>query len=297
VRLTPHVSPQGWRADGADLALVDVEVVDVQGRRVPTALDIIHFSYVGPAEWRGGIAQGPDNDILSRDLPVEAGVNRIALRATTRPGVVRLTARAGGLKSATLELTVARTSAADGISPLEGDDLTPRLVRGPTPAGPSFTSWRVPVQIVSVTAGANQESAAKSFDDDETTAWNSDGDLSHAWIEYAFDRPRTVGELTLRLPGWRMRTYPIRVTLDGKTVFEGVTPTSFGYVTLALGPETGRRLRISLTGPTVDHDAHGNVMQITDEKSSWGTRAELVKAGDFLSIIEAEVYEEHAEKR
>ena len=94
-----------------------------------------------------------------------------------------------------------------------------------------------------------------------------------------------------------MRTYPIRVTLDGKTVFEGVTPTSFGYVTLALGPETGRRLRISLTGPTVDHDAHGNVMQITDEKSSWGTRAELVKAGDFLSIIEAEVYEEHAEKR
>jgi beta-galactosidase len=58
LRLTPHVGPSGWRADGADLALVDVEAVDAQGRRVPTALDLVKFDVAGPAEWRGGIAQG-----------------------------------------------------------------------------------------------------------------------------------------------------------------------------------------------------------------------------------------------
>jgi beta-galactosidase len=41
-----------------DLALVDVEVVDKDGRRVPTALNTISFSTTGPVEWRGGIAQG-----------------------------------------------------------------------------------------------------------------------------------------------------------------------------------------------------------------------------------------------
>ena len=297
LRLTPRVSPRGWRADGADLALVDVEVVDTLGRRVPTALDTIHFALEGQAEWRGGIAQGPNNYILSRDLPVEAGVNRVILRATTKPGVVRLTTRADGLRSAMLQLAVKPPDAADGTSPFGGDDLAPRLDRGPTPDGPSYSQWRFPITIASVTAGSNRDTAENSFDDDEATAWTSDGDLSHAWIEYTFDHPHIIGELTMRLTGWRMRTYPIQVTLDGRTVFEGVPPNSFGYITLPLRPDTGSRLRISLTGPTVDRDAQGNIMQITNEKSSWGTRAELVKAGNFLSIIEAEIYEVRAESR
>src|SRR5262249_28163529 len=106
VRLTPHTSPLGWRADGADLALVDVEAVDAQGRRVPDALNLIHFALDGPAVWRGGIAQGPGNYILSRDLPLEGGINRVALRAGPAPGPVRLTARADGLTEASLTLNL-----------------------------------------------------------------------------------------------------------------------------------------------------------------------------------------------
>lgn len=141
LRLTSHTGPQGWRADAADLALVDVEVVDANGRRVPTALDMVRFSLDGPAEWRGGIAQGDssgkgrnatpaaaatvnivtqappppdgvtaypgaaredDNYILSRNLPVEAGINRVALRSTLAPGRVTVTARADGLAPASL---------------------------------------------------------------------------------------------------------------------------------------------------------------------------------------------------
>ena len=71
LRLTPRTGPQGFKADGADLVLVDVEVVDAVGNRCPTALNMINFSLTGSAaEWRGGIAQGPGNYILSKSLPV-----------------------------------------------------------------------------------------------------------------------------------------------------------------------------------------------------------------------------------
>ena len=37
LRLTPHTGPRGFVMDGADLALVDVEVVDAQGREIAAA--------------------------------------------------------------------------------------------------------------------------------------------------------------------------------------------------------------------------------------------------------------------
>jgi beta-galactosidase len=73
VLLTPILGPKGLQANG-DMALIEVEVVDARGNRCPTALNMIDFSLSGPAEWRGGIAQGPDNYILSKSLPVEGGV-------------------------------------------------------------------------------------------------------------------------------------------------------------------------------------------------------------------------------
>src|SRR6266446_3318091 len=60
LKLAALTGPGGLKADGADVALVQVEVVDSEGRRCPTALNTVAFSLTGPAEWRGGIAQGPD---------------------------------------------------------------------------------------------------------------------------------------------------------------------------------------------------------------------------------------------
>ena len=97
IRLTPHVSPNGLNADGSDVAVFDVEVVDEFGNRCPTALNVIHFTLKGRAEWRGGIAQGLDNYVLSKSLPVEGGVNRVIIRSRTRPGRITLTARSDGL--------------------------------------------------------------------------------------------------------------------------------------------------------------------------------------------------------
>jgi beta-galactosidase len=50
IRLTPHTRAEGLLADQADLALIDVEVCDAEGRRCPTALHNITFQLTGPAE-------------------------------------------------------------------------------------------------------------------------------------------------------------------------------------------------------------------------------------------------------
>ncbi len=84
--------------------MVDVEVVDKDGNRCPTALNLINFTLSGEAEWRGGIAQGEDNYILSKNLPVENGVNRVLIRSTTKAGKIVLKASAENLKSAQIEL-------------------------------------------------------------------------------------------------------------------------------------------------------------------------------------------------
>ena len=319
LRLTPHVAPSGWRADAADIALVDVEAVDAQGRRVPTALDLVKFDVSGPAEWRGGIAQGDskggakptqtppssgevvtgahtvdgvtsyagasrgdDNYILSRDLPVEAGINRVALRSTLDAGKVTVTARAEGLKAATLTLDVA---------PPAGETLLPvSLARGPTPSTPSYKVRRVTVKPVATVAGSNQATVGLARDDDEMTHWASDGQLANAWIEYQLDKPETIDEVVLKLIGWRLRSYPLRITMDGVTVYEGVPAKSLGYVTLPLKPVKGTRLRIALTDPTVDRDAFGKIVEITGARAGLDTGAEKVAAGGGLGIIEAELY-------
>jgi hypothetical protein len=79
VKLIPHSKPGGMIADGADVALVDVEIVDKNGLRCPTNNAMIEFTLTGEATWLGGIAQGPHNYIFSKNLPVENGVNRIML--------------------------------------------------------------------------------------------------------------------------------------------------------------------------------------------------------------------------
>jgi hypothetical protein len=320
LRLTPHVGPSGWRADAADIALVEVEAVDAQGRRVPTALDLVKFDVAGPAEWRGGIAQGDskgaakpteapassgnvvtgahtvdgvtsyagasrgdDNYILSRSLPVEAGINRVALRSTLEAGKVVVTARAEGLTSATLTLDVATPASSEVLPPVS-------LVRGPTPSTPSYKVRRVTVKPAATVAGSNQASVGLAQDDDETTHWASDGQLANAWIEYQLDKPQVVDEVVLKLIGWRLRSYPLRITMDGVTVYEGVPAKSLGYVTLPLKPVKAAKLRIALTGPTEDRDAFGKIVEITGARAGLDTGAEKVAAGGGLGIIEAELY-------
>lgn len=290
IRLTPRTAPGGMKADGADVAIVDVEVVDARGNRCPTALNLINFNLSGEAQWRGGIAQGADNYVLSKSLPVENGVNRVLLRSTAKPGKIVLNATAENLKSASLVLNSKPFNVLDGLSlRMPSDSLPVNLNRGATPWGESFKLLRQTIEIANVSAGSNPEKARNSFDDDETTDWTSDGKANTAWIKYDLAKIETINQVVLKLIGWRTQSYPIRVSIDEKVVFAGITPRSLGYVTLGFAPTTGKSIKIELTGSASNRDAFGNIIEIPgtpDAQSAAG------KGGskNTLGIVEAEFY-------
>jgi beta-galactosidase len=302
IKLTPHVSPAGFRADGSDLALVDVEVVDKEGRRVPTAFNMIKFDVDGPGEWRGGIATGPDNYILSKSLPVELGINRVIVRSTTAAGAITIRATAEGLTSAS---TSVQSKTSDPRI-LPGNALAPSLARGATPAGDSVTPTRVSLEIVSARAGEGRRGTPttepteigsttqpassdpkSAYDDNEETTWASSGLGKDAWIEFELKQPAEVSEITMRLSGWRSTSYPIRVSVDGKEAWAGATPKSLGYVTLAFKPVRGKTVKIELIGPARTSDDDFDLTEVTGKKLTEGREG---GKSTTLAIGEAEIY-------
>jgi beta-galactosidase len=104
IKLTPTVGPQGIQADGEDVALIDVEVVDAKGQRVPTDDAQIDFACSGPAIWRGGYNSGKVDSTNNLYLNTELGINRISVRSTLTAGTITVTATRSGLKSAQLQI-------------------------------------------------------------------------------------------------------------------------------------------------------------------------------------------------
>lgn len=290
IRLTPRVSPKGFTADGADIAMVDVEIVDAQGNRCPTALNLVNFTLSGDATWRGGIAQGTDNYILSKSLPVENGVNRVLIRSTAKSGKILLKAEAENLKSASIELISKPFKTFGGLSfELPNEKLPSYLARGATPTGESFVMSREAQKITSVAAGSNVDKIQNSYDDNETTDWTSDGKAENAWIKYDLAQTAPISQVVLKLVGWRTQSYPISVSIDGKIVYTGNTPRSLGYVTIDFPSTNGKSVKIELTGNASNRDEFGNIIEIPgtpDQQSSAGKGG----AKNTLGIVEVEIY-------
>ncbi|WP_158027234.1 sugar-binding domain-containing protein [Labilibacter marinus] len=104
IKLTSITGPNGWRADGSDIALIDVEVVDKDGQRCPLDKGRVDFTISGPAIWRGGYNSGKANSTNNLYLDTEVGINRVAIRSLLESGKVTITAKRDGLKSASIEL-------------------------------------------------------------------------------------------------------------------------------------------------------------------------------------------------
>ncbi|MFD2727644.1 glycoside hydrolase family 2 protein [Hyunsoonleella rubra] len=116
LKLTPIVGPKGWQADGSDIALIDVEVVDTKGRRCPLAKGRVDFTIEGPAIWRGGYNSGKENSTNNLFLDVEAGINRVAVRSLLDAGTVTITATQEGLTPASVTLTSNKVEIVDGLT-------------------------------------------------------------------------------------------------------------------------------------------------------------------------------------
>lgn len=287
--------PKGWKADGADLVLLQVEVVDAEGNRCPLANDLIHFTVEGPAEWRGGIAQGPDNYILSEKLPVECGVNRALLRSSVTAGKVVVRAEAEGLASASLELVSSPVEVQNGLSTyIPGDDLEGSLDRGETPLSPSYIDRAVDVAVLSAEAGINTEEACKSCDDNELSEWKNDGKASTAWIKYHLERVARVDKVCMKLTGWRMRSYPLEIYAGDELIWSGETEKSLGYVHLKVKPVPASEITIRLKGSSKEDDAFGQIVEVAAPVAN---ELDLFKAKDGdktnheLRIVEVEFKE------
>lgn len=290
ITLTPRPGPNGLIADGSDVAFFDVAVVDKDGNRCPTALNMIRFDLNGPAEWRGGIAQGPDNYILAKTLPVEGGVNRVMIRSTTTAGKITLSAHSDGLGGSMAIIDSKSAVSVNGLSTsFLADGLPVNLERGPTPRGESFHETRRSLEAINVTAGANVDKARNTIDDNELSDWSSDGKPENAWIRYELAQPQVIDQVVLKLIGWRTQTYPLKVSVDDRVVYTGTTSRSLGYVTINFLPTKGKSIKIELAGEATNRDALGNIVEITGaaDPNSAANRGGKTKLG----IVEAEFYQ------
>jgi hypothetical protein len=149
---------------------------------------------------------------------------------------------------------------------------------------------RQTVDIANVSAGSNADKAKNSFDDDETTDWTSDGKPETAWIKYDFAHNANVNQVVLKLVGWRTNSYPIKISIDDKVVFNGNTSRTLGYVTINFPPKIGKAIKIELMGSANNRDAFGNIIEIpgTPDAQSAAGKGGL---NDRLGIVEAEIYQ------
>ncbi len=316
LKLTAIEDPEGMKADGADMALLQVEVVDKQGRRCPLDNRLVNFQLWGEARWIGGIGtrnnaqfsspdsqskkdpslldsanrkNRSDNYVGSMTLPVECGVNRVLVRTTPNAGEISLAVWAEGVRPAYLTLA---TKAIDKQKDLPALTLKPSLVRGETPATPSFQPSFVSVDIASVKAGSNQEDAANGYDDNELTEWKSDGQREHAWITCCLTRKAAVSEITLKLTGWRQKRYPLEVYAGKKKVWEGITPATLGYVHLSIPqPVAAKELTIKMVGPSQDSSKFGQVKELAGGVANELDRMKSAPGKTELRIVEIDLLE------
>lgn len=296
LKMTLMHGPKGVYADGADIALVQIEVVDENGVRCPLANDMVKFDLQGPAEWRGGIAQAKDNYVLARELPVECGITRVLLRSMPQAGKIVLKAEAKGLVSDEITFTTKPIEVKDGLSTyFPNESLPSRFDRGETPLTPSYKDTKVDVKVESATAGINGASVAKSFDDNELSEWKNDGKLNTAWITYKLERRADIDDICIKLTGWRQRSYPLEVYAGNTLIWSGNTERSLGYVHLTIDkPIRTDQITIRLKGSTHDSDAFGQIIEVVEPKAG---ELDLFKAeggektNNELRIVEVEFLE------
>ena len=287
LKLTAIENPEGMKADGADMALIEVEVVDKQGRRCPLDDRLIHFELWGEGKWIGGIGtrnnkqmQRPDenrpeglldaaatknvsdNYVGAMNLPVECGVNRVLVRSTVNPGKINISAYADGVKPAYITVNSEKVNSEEYLPQLS---LKGRLDRGETPLSPSYIEKAQEVKIISAKAGCNFENAKNSFDDNELSEWKNDGRLNTGWITYRLAKKAVIDDICIKLTGWRLRSYPLEIYAGKKLIWSGETERSLGYIHLKPNKAVKtNEITIRLKGAGKDKDAFGGIVEVAE---------------------------------
>ena len=298
LRLTAIENPEGTKADGADMVLFQVEVVDKQGRRCPLDNRMIHFELNGEGQWIGGIATGRDDNFVgAMSLPVECGVNHVLVRSTVNAGDINLSAYADGVKPAYLSV---KSEIVDKEHYHPHLTLKSHLNRGETPLTPSYTEQARGIEIASATAGHDSEHAIYSYDDNELSEWKNDGRLSTAWITYKLTEKAAIDDICLKLTGWRLRSYPLDIYAGNQLIWSGDTERSLGYIHLTpMRRVVTDEITIRLRGAGKDKDAFGGIVEVAEPAAG---ELDLFKAAkgaetkNELRIVEIEFIGKQTER-
>ena len=298
LKLTTIENPEGMKADGADMALIQAEVVDKQGRRCPLDNRLINFSLKGEGRWIGGIATGrSDNYVGAMAIPVECGINRVLVRSTVNAGTITVYASADGING--VQQTVIKTKAVDMEKQMPALTLRSNLSRGETPLTPSYTERATGIAIKEAKVGYDSEHALRSFDDNELSEWKNDGRLSTAWITYKLEHKAVVDDICLKLTGWRLRSYPLEIYAGKKLIWCGETERSLGYIHLKPTQRVKTdEITIRLKGAGKDKDAFGGIVEVAQPAAGELDLFKAKNGGDTkneLRIVEVEFLENAAE--
>jgi beta-galactosidase len=118
LKMTPITGPTGLLATGSDVALIDVEAIDAEGRRCLTYYGKVDFKCAGPATWLGGYNSGKEKTIHQPFLDLECGINRVAVRSSLEPGTITVAATADGISAATLSIESQSAGIKNGMTKL-----------------------------------------------------------------------------------------------------------------------------------------------------------------------------------
>ena len=327
VALRMHwIEAPALRADGADIRIAEIEAVDKKGHRCPLAHDMLHFQLSGEATWLGGvsgivseeekainaaakpegeegiIAEGghshDTNGILSDSLMLEAGVIRVMVRTTTKPGKITLTASTPAYKAVSLSIESEACPVKNGFytdangQPVEADlaaTLPHYLAHGATPATPSYSNHYTTVPVRDITVAVNDSLKWRMVDDNEyngksePSKWRSDGHIENAWIKVVLDHPAAIRQLVLRPDNFRTTSYPLQVYANGELVWEGYTDKCLGYCYLNFTKTVVTdQYEIRMVGPATVKEAFGSMTELA-AKTNVSTKA---GKSNTLAIIE-----------
>lgn len=275
IKLTTRTGPRGLEADGADIAMIDVEVVDAEGRRVPTDQARIDFTVTGPGVFEGGWNSGKLNSVHKSYVDTEAGINRVFVRSTRTPGTITVTATRDGLTLGQTTFTSQPVESNNGLTTIM-PAVHPSVLPAAIPAyGPDETPGVNIAADKVVTADSSQasNSPAYAIDGNASTSWAAADDKPGHWWQIDLGSLQPIGGAEIE---WFQKgtayQYKIEVSADGTAWTEVIDKTNNQSIALK---QTGyftafaRYVRITVTGGGLANLREARVFKNQSVSENW----------------------------
>jgi glucose/arabinose dehydrogenase len=125
---------------------------------------------------------------------------------------------------------------------------SPSLTRRPVTTGGVAPPQTGEIAISSGSSGPFQTAPALSFDNNESTRYCNDGNLSTASITYTLASTASISKVRLLFYNGTFRTYPVKISVGLTVVFTGNTATAASYWEKSFTPVTGNSVTVTMTG-------------------------------------------------